>query len=343
MSRYRGSLREAFTLIELLVVIAIIAILIGLLLPAVQKVREAAARAQCQNNFKQLGTATHNYHDTRKRLPPMSEWVHGKAGSNRETVIFYTLLPYIEQQNLITLAKTANNNGYFWPAGWLDVCVTIANKVVPTYLCPADPTNVGSNHIDIDSPTTYGPLFATGSYSANVFVFDPNPGTKTLTNAMQGGTSNTIMFGHKLEYCDDGSPHPNTRYNDWDLTPDQSGTYHPQPGFGYGVYVSGLGAGFPPIPAIAARGNWLGPNNISGQGLSALKAGAYPDFIHGTVPFQLTPLPGKCDPVILQSPHSVMIVGLGDGSVRPVSASVSTTTWLIACIPETGQVLGSDW
>src|SRR3954465_14217853 len=90
--------RRAFTLIELLVVIAIIAILIALLVPAVQKVREAAARVQCTNNVKQMVLGTHNYHDTKKSLPALTSSTSAPRYGNYQGGILITILPFIEQQ-----------------------------------------------------------------------------------------------------------------------------------------------------------------------------------------------------------------------------------------------------
>jgi len=141
---------QAFTLIELLVVIAIIAILIGLLVPAVQKVRESAARLQCQNNLKQLGIAMHAYHDTRKFLPsagssdgkPFSPgpWPNGGEGTNWAVFI----MPYIEQGSIF------NRLTFTGDAGWTDDPnqkgssavnnVTLsAGVVLPLFRCPSDP------------------------------------------------------------------------------------------------------------------------------------------------------------------------------------------------------------
>ena len=135
---------KGFTLIELLVVIAIIAILIGLLLPAVQKVRAAAARIKCANNAKQIGLAMHSYMDANNGLPPNGNYLHNGGGITTTNAwsAMARILPYIEQENLFRgIDFTQSYN----------VQVGISSKRVATYVCPAEVNDKG-----VGTDPTYG-------------------------------------------------------------------------------------------------------------------------------------------------------------------------------------------
>src|SRR5262249_12184358 len=151
---------SAFTLIELMVVIAIISVLIGLLLPAVQKVRDAAARLQCSNNLHQIGVAIHNYSDTKKHLPPSIR--PATVGSVRQRWVTHTL-PYFEQDNLHDAYDFSVN----WSAPGNRAAVQIRLKV---FECPSAPET--GSRLDYAPEDRSTPIAATGDYSAVTHV-DP--------------------------------------------------------------------------------------------------------------------------------------------------------------------------
>jgi prepilin-type N-terminal cleavage/methylation domain-containing protein len=306
-----------FTLIELLVVIAIIAILIALLLPAVQKVREAAARTQSLNNLKQMSLALHNCQDVYKQLPPSvglypparntSNW--GPDGRPAvDGTLFYWILPFVEQQNLY---KSIQN--WSWNSG---------PTVVPIYIAPNDPSLPGDN-------LTWSNRGGV-SYASNWYVFGGNvnqPGFGARIPAtFTDGTSNTIVLGERLCQCQSNNFNPPNGVL-WQHIWSEDGqdpTNYGNPGYGGGagwgpevVYQNATSQGSlsvnnpAPVPDVAPL--WQGANaNCNPFGYQAFSLGG-------------------------------IQVGLGDGSSRTVTPGVSVATWTAALTPAAGDELGTDW
>jgi prepilin-type N-terminal cleavage/methylation domain-containing protein len=199
----KADLRRGFTLIELLVVIAIIAVLIGLLLPAVQKVRDAAARNTCKNNLKQIGLAVHQYVNANNQFMPTCGYgptTNGGPGNSASP--FFQILPYLEQQ---AVYNCANGPGQ--------------NQPLKVFDCPADMTGDGTA-----PPGSLQGLEAPGSYNYNTYtpgqqvtgvfpIYQVPQCNVTMVGVMSDGTSNTIMVGERVQVC--GGPAATPRANSW--------------------------------------------------------------------------------------------------------------------------------
>jgi prepilin-type N-terminal cleavage/methylation domain-containing protein len=225
MARFARRPRRGLTLVELLVVIAIIAVLIGLLLPAVQKVRQAAARTACQNKLKQIGLACHLYNDTHERLPPLWAGIKGIVGNPPAFIwdnprfptvgsTLFFLLPFLEEDNLYW------HNTYYGTAvsanldKWSINPDVDATMMIPVskFACPAD----GSYKTGVSYNTSNGwALCALSSYAPNFQVFGNPDAGNSITNtppagviynqdgdaslsvSFRDGTSTTVLFAEK--------------------------------------------------------------------------------------------------------------------------------------------------
>jgi prepilin-type N-terminal cleavage/methylation domain-containing protein len=344
MFRFPERRRQGFTLIELLVVIAIIAILIGLLVPAVQKVREAAARSQCANNMKQFTLATHACNDANRRLPPQA----GTYGGAYYAPLFFHLLPYIEQQNVWLRAGTldygatvgqANPNtgrivnlGVVWPT-WDSVNTGnntwLRGSNIPVYRCPSDPSL--GNCLDwCDGDASYAGNFQVFGGEKNTNSRTNWDGVASIPRTFGDGTSNTIIFAEKYARCNgNGSP---------------GGTW----------WMRGIYHGYRTFSGINSPGN---DDSFPGDRLSAVFGGGRgidgTTWFTGTASmFQVLPANplntfaagGQCDNRRASSAHTNgMNVGVADGSVRYVAQSISPTTWWLLLTPNDGTPLPPDW
>lgn len=292
------TIRRGFTLIELLVVIAIIAILIALLVPAVQKVREAAARTECTNKLKQIGLAAHGAHDTNKMFPPLCANNQTTAVTKGEPykgfrgfTVFTFLLPYLEQGALYDFHVTwTNANGGYSNNNQ----PTPQNRFAEVYLCPSDPTSrtAKADNLTDSNPNGWAP----GNYTANYYFFGnptvPSTEGQTKLATIPDGSSNVVMFTERYRWCT--STPPSLFSNLW----------------------------------MNSTTNWR-PIFCTNTLNRTPAAAGYPLCSK----FQVQPVWNQtCDPSTAQSPHPAgILVCFGDGTVRLITAGIVAADWAALC------------
>ena len=328
--------RAAFTLIELLVVIAIIAILIGLLLPAVQKVREAASRIKCANNLKQIGLALHNYESSNQKFPPAGVYLTAAATDDAWSALA-RILPYIEQGN------TFNQVNF---AAFANTQDAVTRQRIPIFLCPSEikdvprpatsptginryPANYSAN---VGTWLAWNPNTGTGGDGAITYTSTPNGGN--TTGSFTDGLSNTVGYSEVKAFT-------------WLI---KSGSSMP----------ADTPIPAPTAAAVLALGGTLGSNPGGHTGWTeaqtfhngvtfVLPPNTKVPFTSGGVEYDIDQLSGNegsatlitFDAVTSRSYHTGLVnCLLMDGSVRSVTNSIDPFAWRAAATRAGGETLG---
>jgi prepilin-type N-terminal cleavage/methylation domain-containing protein len=318
----RNLCRRAFTLLELLVVLAVLAILVAITIPAIQKVRAAAARTQCANHLKQITLACHTFHDDHKRMPPAFDFFPRFdvfQGGNALGNLFFHLLPYVEQQALYEESRYEptvagkKHDYYFYTAN------NVHQQQVPIFNCPADPTLMeGINPI-----TNYAP----SSVAANYLVFgvvDPNftnknaQGRPILPTTFKDGAGNTILFAEKYASAwisaENNPPMPplqkgGKRVGGCHWAYFQADCHNPF--FAY-------------FDTVPKNNPITDPNAVGPKHAADPRDGR----------FQVQPNPqGGCNPCLPATGHNAMNAAMADGSVRSLTAGIDRQVWWALVTP----------
>jgi prepilin-type N-terminal cleavage/methylation domain-containing protein len=313
---------RAFTLIELLVVIAIIALLIGMLLPAIQKVRAAAAQTACANNLKQMGLAMHNYHNDHEFFP---------RSSTVSWMVY--LLPYIEQASIAAQIE-ANPPVSYTGAPWHPNYGPPAAGAIPikTYYCPADPQGLRVlPNFSAGAMTDYAGITGPSFQDTTGVLNSPTPLSVLM---ITDGTSNTVMIGER-PFC--GPPLSGAaamqNFYEWRWW------YYNSYGGGSLTYAIGLYAlsAYPDNLTGVQNNNWY---NIVWSNFQGKNCGSGP-FYFGQGPNNTNDF---CSFNYMWSCHTRGAnFSVADGSVRFVSYAIDKPTLAAASTFAGGEVLGNGW